>query len=46
MEYNKLEQLKRLRFEDTHRRPMITHPIDQFIIFDTRSEQDKSKWQI
>ena len=28
----KLEQLERLRSEDTHRRPMITHTIDQFIL--------------
>ena len=27
----KLEQLERLRSEDTPRRPMITHTIDQFI---------------
>ena len=28
----KLEQLERLRSEDTPRRPMITHTIDQFIL--------------
>ena len=28
----KLEQLERLRSEDTSRRPMITHTIDQFIL--------------
>ena len=28
----KLEQLERLRFEDTPRCPMITHTIDQFIL--------------
>ena len=33
---NKLEQLERLRSEDTPRRPMITHTIDQ-------SKQDKFK---
>ena len=27
-----LEQLERLRSEDTLRRPMITHAIDQFIL--------------
>ena len=27
-----LEQLERLRSEDTPRRPMITHTIDQFIL--------------
>ena len=29
---SKLEQLERLRSEDTPRRPMITHTIDQFIL--------------
>ena len=29
---HKLEQLERLRSEDTPRRPMITHTIDQFIL--------------
>ena len=29
---NKLEQLERLRSEDTPRRPMIIHTIDQFIL--------------
>ena len=29
---NKLEQLERLRSEDTPRGPMITHTIDQFIL--------------
>ena len=28
----RLEQLERLRSEDTPRRPMITHTIDQFIL--------------
>ena len=28
----KLEQLERLRSENTHRRPMITHTIDSFQI--------------
>ena len=28
----KLEQLERLRSEDTPRRPMITHTIEQFIL--------------
>ena len=28
----KLEQLERLHSEDTSRRPMITHTIDQFIL--------------
>ena len=28
----KLEQLERLRSEDTPRHPMITHTIDQFIL--------------
>ena len=28
----KLEQLERLRSEDTPRRPLITHTIDQFIL--------------
>ena len=28
----KLEQLERLRSEDTTRHPMITHTIDQFIL--------------
>ena len=28
----KLEQLERLRSEDTHRRPMITHTIDHKIL--------------
>ena len=28
----KLEQQERLRSEDTPRRPMITHTIDQFIL--------------
>ena len=28
----KLEQLERLRSEDTPHRPMITHTIDQFIL--------------
>ena len=28
----KLEQLERLRFEDTPRRPMITHTMDQFVL--------------
>ena len=36
----KLEQLERLRSEDTLRRPMITHTIDQFIL-DRKSKQDK-----
>ena len=27
-----LEQLERLRSEDTPRRPMITHTIDQFVL--------------
>ena len=27
----KLEQLERLRSEDTPRRPVITHTIDQFV---------------
>ena len=31
--YNpKLEQLERLRSEDTPRRPVITHTIDQFVL--------------
>ena len=30
--YFKLEQLERLRSEDTPRRPMITHTIDQFVL--------------
>ena len=30
--YKQLEQLKRLRSEDTTRCPMITHTIDQFIL--------------
>ena len=30
--WSKLEQLERLRSEDTPRRPMITHTIDQFIL--------------
>ena len=29
---SELEQLERLRSEDTPRRPMITHIIDQFIL--------------
>ena len=29
---SQLEQLERLRSEDTPRRPMITHTIDQFIL--------------
>ena len=29
---SKLEQLERLRSEDTPRRPMITHTIDQFVL--------------
>ena len=29
---NQLEQLERLPSEDTPRRPMITHTIDQFIL--------------
>ena len=29
---HELEQLERLRSEDTPRRPMITHTIDQFIL--------------
>ena len=29
---SKLEQLERLRSEDTPRRPVITHTIDQFIL--------------
>ena len=29
---DQLEQLERLRSEDTPRRPMITHTIDQFIL--------------
>ena len=28
----KLEQLERLRSEDTPRRPVITHTIDQFVL--------------
>ena len=28
----KLEQLERLRSEDTHRRRVITHTIDQFVL--------------
>ena len=35
-----LKQLERLRSEDTPRRPMITHNIDQFIL-DPKSKQDK-----
>ena len=30
--WQQLEQLERLRSEDTLRRPMITHTIDQFIL--------------
>ena len=30
--YKQLEQLERLRSEDTPRRPVITHTIDQFIL--------------
>ena len=30
--YVKLEQLERLRSEDTPRRPVITHTIDQFVL--------------
>ena len=29
---NQLEQLERLRSEDTPRRPVITHTIDQFVL--------------
>ena len=29
---DKLEQLERLRYEDTPRRLMVTHTIDQFIL--------------
>ena len=39
---NKLEQLGRLRSEDTLRRPMIVHTIDQLIL-DPKSKQDKIK---
>ena len=35
-----LEQLERLRSEDTPRRPMITHTIEQFIL-DPKPRQDK-----
>ena len=38
----KLEQLERLGSEDTPRRPMITHTIDQFIS-DPKSKQDESQ---
>ena len=38
----KLEQLECLRSEDTRRRPMITHTIDQFVLNPT-SKQDKVK---
>ena len=38
----KLEQLECLRSEDTRRRPMITHTIDQFILNPT-SKQDRVK---
>ena len=38
----KLEQLERLRSEDTPRRPMITHTIDQFIS-DPKSKQGESR---
>ena len=39
---DKLEQLQRLRFEDTPCHPMITHTTDQFIL-DPKSKQDKVK---
>ena len=39
---SELEQLERLRSEDTPRRPIITHTIDQFIL-DTKSKQHKVK---
>ena len=39
---NKLEQLGRLRSEDTLRRPMIAHTIDQLTL-DPKSKQDKIK---
>ena len=32
LKLEQLEQLERLRSEDTPRRPMITHTIDQFIL--------------
>ena len=38
----KLQQLERLRSEDTPRRPMITHTIDQFIS-DPKSKQGESR---
>ena len=38
----KLEQLERLRSEDTPRRLMITHTIDQFIS-DPKSKQGESR---
>ena len=37
-----LEQLERLRSEDTPRHPMITHTIDQFIS-DPKSKQGESR---
>ena len=37
---NQLQQLERLRSEDTPHCPMITHTIDQFIL-DPKSKQDK-----
>ena len=40
--YSKLEQLERLRSEDTPRRPMITHTIDQFIS-DPKSKRGESR---
>ena len=36
----KLEKLERLHPEDTPRRPIITHTIDQFMV-DSKSKQDK-----
>ena len=46
MKHNKpqLEQLERLRFEDTPCRPMITHTIDSYWI--PSQNKTKSKLQI
>ena len=35
----KLEQLERLRSEDTPRRLMITHTIDNWVILDSKSKK-------
>ena len=43
-EQKKLEQLERLRYEDTPRRLMITHPITSYWI--PSQKKTKSKLQI